>query len=409
MFRFVHTADLHLDSPLRSLALRDPALGDLVATASRTVLARIVDLCLAERADALLIAGDLFDGAVRSMKTAAFVVAQMERLAAGGVRVLMIRGNHDAESTVARELPMPPNVQVFDGRGGTERLAGGAVAVHGVSFAGRHAPESLLPKYPAPVPGAFNIGLLHTSLAGAEGHDPYAPCTAADLTAQGYDYWALGHVHVRAVHGERPWIVMPGMPQGRDIGEAGDRSVTLVTLDGGQATVAERPVSVVAFRRAGVDLTGVEDWRAALDRIGAALAGARGAADHAVVRLRLSGDTPLAWRLKRDADLLEAQAAEAARALGTVWLEGIEDRTVPPAAESGSDPRRDLVALMQALAGDAGFAAKAGALLEDLAGDLPPEVRPVLGTDAAARATVAARLAAEGIDIVAARLIGGDA
>src|SRR6056297_2880105 len=123
MFRFVHTADLHLDAPLRSLALKDEDLADLVGNATRRALERIVDLCLEEDVNALLIAGDLYDGDMRSMKTAAFLVTQMERLDEAGIAVFMIRGNHDAESVLTRELDLPANVHVFTGHGGTVELA----------------------------------------------------------------------------------------------------------------------------------------------------------------------------------------------------------------------------------------------------------------------------------------------
>ena len=219
MFRFIHTADLHLDAPLKSLALKDDDLAELVGNATRRALERIVDLCIEEEVDALLIAGDLYDGDMRSMKTAAFLVSEMERLNAAGIAVFMIRGNHDAESVLTRELEFSSNVHVFTGHGGTEELSAKGVAIHGVSFAKPQAPESLLPKYKAPISGLFNIGLLHTSLAGAAGHDTYAPCSANDLIAHGFDYWALGHVHIRQVHSEKPHVVMPGMPQGRDIGK----------------------------------------------------------------------------------------------------------------------------------------------------------------------------------------------
>ncbi|MEO9781613.1 MAG: DNA repair exonuclease [Sedimentitalea sp.] len=175
MFRLIHTADLHLDAPLKSLALKDEELSELVGNATRRALERIVELCLEERVDTLLISGDLYDGDMRSMKTAAFLVSQMERLNEAGISVYVIRGNHDAESVLTRELELPPNVEVFSGHGGTVELPEYGVAIHGVSFAKPQAPESLLPRYRAPVPGLFNIGLLHTSLAGAAGHDTCGP------------------------------------------------------------------------------------------------------------------------------------------------------------------------------------------------------------------------------------------
>ena len=59
-FRVIHTADIHLDSPLRSLAMRQEGLAELIGDATRLAFTRVVDLCLEERVDALLIAGDLY-------------------------------------------------------------------------------------------------------------------------------------------------------------------------------------------------------------------------------------------------------------------------------------------------------------------------------------------------------------
>lgn len=216
-FRFVHTADIHLDSPLRSLALRNPELAELVGDASRQAFITIIDLCLAERVDALVIAGDLYDGDQTSMKTARFLATQMARLHQAGVRVYMIRGNHDAMSRITKQLVLPDTVTIFGGRCQSliQPGAGIDVAFHGLSFASPKAPESLLPKYAAPQEGAANIGIMHTSLAGSPGHDVYAPCSLADLHGHGFDYWALGHIHVRQVYSGASTLVMPGMASQR--------------------------------------------------------------------------------------------------------------------------------------------------------------------------------------------------
>src|SRR5450631_319595 len=115
-YRFVHSADVHLDSPLRSLALRDPRLAEFVGNASRQVFSRIVDLCLDEQVNALLLAGDLYDGDQTSMKTARFLAEQIRRLHEAGIRVFVIRGNHDALSKITKELTFPDSVTVFGGR-----------------------------------------------------------------------------------------------------------------------------------------------------------------------------------------------------------------------------------------------------------------------------------------------------
>ncbi len=102
-----------------------------------------------------MIAGDLYDGEQTSMKTARFLADQLRRLDEAGVRTFVIRGNHDAESRITRELTLPDSVKVFAGRAEAVPLSRGAleVAVHGVSFAQKHAPESLVPKFRPPVPG----------------------------------------------------------------------------------------------------------------------------------------------------------------------------------------------------------------------------------------------------------------
>ena len=342
--RFVHTADLHLDSPLRSLATRDASLAHAVRTASRTALTRTVDLCIDEAVDALVIAGDLYDGDQRSMHTAAALTREMRRLHEAGVPVYVVRGNHDARSRITRELALPDNVHGYDGRGGTHALDDGRAAFHGVSFTKAHAPESLVSKFRAPRPDAWNVGLLHTSLAGAEGHDVYAPCAVADLEARGYDYWALGHVHVRAVHRDHaPAIVMSGNPQGRDMGEHGARSVTLVALDEAAGTRLEtRTVGPARFERIALDAAGVDDWQALVRLCEDALVGRREALDEEqlICRIELVGSSPLAWRAARDTDVLEELLRDTAGGLDGTWIDRVRSSLRAPTA-AGSGPGSD--------------------------------------------------------------------
>lgn len=416
-FRFVHTADIHLDSPLRSLALRDRDLEALIDGATRRAFENIIELCLEEQVDALMIAGDLYDDGQTSMKTALFLAAQLKRLDDEGIRTFIVRGNHDAESRITRELVLPEGVKVFGGWGEAveiERPRGALpVAVHGVSFAKPKAPDSLVPKLKPPVAGAFNIGLLHTSLGGAPGHDPYAPCAVGDLVDHGFDYWCLGHVHKREVHHENPHVVMPGMPQGRYIDEAGPKSATLVDVkDDGAVECTERPVNVAQFERVSVDLSGVDDRRDMADRIGAALERERGRvdADHLVVRLELCGATPLDWRLRRDPDLAKAEAESRASGSRT-WIEKIELETVPEEADAPSaGPVAELAAAMSELAADPEF--------RQTEKDLTDEIEKALqslpgggawdafGATEADRAETLARLAAEGRRAVVAHLRG---
>jgi len=413
-FRFVHAADIHLDSPLRSLALRDPELADLIGNATRQAFTGIIDLCLAEEVDALFLAGDLYDGDQTSMKTARYFANQLHRLDQAGIRVLIVRGNHDALSRITKELVLPDSVKVFSGRAEAIPVEGAAgeprVVIHGLSFAQPHAPDSLLGRYKPPIEGAVNVGILHTSLAGAPGHDPYAPCSVADLRATGFRYWALGHVHKRFVADGPCTIVMPGNPQGRDINEAGARSVTLGTIaDDGSIRIEERRTSVAQFERTVVDAGGLADWRELIATIAKALEKTRAsvAAGHLVVRLQIVGKTPLAWHMRSDLDLLRTEVEHRAAATGACSVEKLEIDCQPPDVSpvSPSDPIAELRRLIESeIVGSDAFQQDAIEIGEELRGQLPQECRHLFGADEAGLKSFVLSLAQEGADDVLARL-----
>lgn len=380
----------------------------------------MVDLCLDEQVDALLLSGDLYDGEQTSMKTARFLADQIRKLHEANIKVFVIRGNHDALSRITKELTFPNSVKVFGGLAAAvpmERERGAIpVAIHGISFAQPHAPESLLARFKPPIEGAVNIGLLHTSLDGSPGHDPYAPCGLAELQAAGFRYWALGHIHQRATVEGAATVVMPGMPQGRDINEAGAKSVTLATvMDDGSIVLEERLTSIAQFERVTVDLGGIEDWRDMVGALGRALGQVRDgvASEHLVARLRLTGATPLAWRLRRDRDLLRTEAEDQAAALGKSWIDKVEVDCRPPgtiqdmSAPGDADPLEELRRLMGEVTQDDAYRAEIAAIAEELRAQLPVECRSLLGADADTFDATLAEAAREGIDEVLARLKAG--
>lgn len=418
-YRFVHAADIHLDSPLRSLALRNPALAELISNASRQVFVRIVDLCLEERVQALMLTGDLYDGEQTSMKTARFLADQLRRLHEADIKVFVIRGNHDALSKITQELILPESVHLFSGRAEAVEVARDRselpIMVHGLSFAKPHAPESLLIKYRPPVEDAINIGLMHTSLDGSPGHDVYAPCSTSELASSGFRYWALGHIHKRSVIKGACSIVMPGIPQGRDVGESGPKSVTLVdVLDDGSIVVGERFVSVAQFERVGVDATGATTWSELAGLIEKALgdAAASLASDHLVARLTISGVTPLAWTVRRDADLLRTEAESRASAMGNVWIDKLETDCRRPSAEGAgdsADPVEELRKMMNDdVVGSAHFKVEAEDIVGDLLAQLPPESRRALAPDDAAFARLVEELSEQCTEEVLAKLAAAD-
>lgn len=324
-FRFVHTADLHLDSPLKSLALRDSKLRNLIDGATRRTLSRLVDVCIDESVDALIIAGDLYDGQQKSIKTGAALSSEMRRLAASNIPVFLIKGNHDARSELTRDLQLPDNVHYFDGRGTPFEL-GDHAAIHGVSFAKPHCHDSLYPKYRPAIADRYNIGIMHTSLAGSDAHDAYAPCSVEELKSHGYDYWALGHIHKRQVYAEHPAVVMPGIPQGRDIGESGPRSITLVTLDGNNPPLLEtRAIHTAEFQRVSVKIDTAMDWTAIIDATDSSLVQARKGchAEHLIARPVLDGESALYFELVDGRERMLEELRYRCESHDNIWIEKI--------------------------------------------------------------------------------------
>ena len=230
--KFIHTADIHLDSPLVGLAAYQDAPVQQLRTVTRDAFSRLVDAAIGEEVDFMVIAGDLYDGSWKDYNTGHYFCREMGRLNKAKIPVYLLYGNHDSESEMTKKLSLPSNVNVFESRKpSTYRIETLKVALHGRSYREAATFENLASSYPEPIAGWLNIGVLHTALGGYAAHQPYAPCSLDELTVKGYDYWALGHVHEHAILQKDPWIVYPGNLQGRHIREIGERGAVLVTAD----------------------------------------------------------------------------------------------------------------------------------------------------------------------------------
>lgn len=231
--KFIHAADLHIDSPLRGLDAHDGAPVEQLRSATRRAFVALVDLAIEQRVALVVLAGDIYDGNWTDFRTGLFFREQLRRLVDAGIRVFIARGNHDAESQITKQLPQVDGVHVFSHEEcETVTLDDLGVAVHGYSFPSRAVSEDVVPRYPQAIAGVFNIGVLHTSLTGRIGHDTYAPTTVEALCSKGYDYFALGHVHAREIVREaHPRIVYPGNLQGRKASETGPKGCELITID----------------------------------------------------------------------------------------------------------------------------------------------------------------------------------
>ena len=419
--RFIHCADLHLDSPLRGLERYDGAPAQEMRDATRRAFANVIELTLEREADFLLIAGDIFDGDWQDFNTGLFFADQLRRLADANVPVFIVRGNHDALSKISKSVTLPRNTQVFkSGKAMTlidERLG---IAIHGQSFATGAVTDDLAAGYPAPRKGLLNIGLLHTALAGREGHEPYAPTTAERLAEKGYHYWALGHVHSQEIVSRAPWIVFPGNTQGRHAREMGPKGCMVVegTAEDGIASVEFVSTDVARWAHLTIDATDIaafDDLQEAVQRavrLAVADAGDRVLA----LRLTIEGRTSLHARLMANPESLRAEACawlnEASG--GSAWLEKLRLRVSAPldlaALAARDDPFGWLVRKLDDLATNpAELTRLTGLALSGLEAKMPMELRerdPLLAPSSAELQTDA--LAAARERLLAAISLGGE-
>lgn len=355
VFRFLHAADVHLDSRLVGLSAYQGAPVELLRTATRRAFSALIDRALEERVDFVVIAGDLYDGDWRDFNTGLYFVGEMRRLAQAGVPVFVAHGNHDADSEITRQLTLPENVTVFAARKPqTHRLDALRVALHGQSFREAATTDNLAVGYPDAVPGWFNVGVLHTAMEGHAAHASYAPCALAELQAKGYDYWALGHVHEHRIVCQAPWVVYPGNLQGRSVRELGPRGAVLVEVAEGEVTVQRLLVDAVRWQHLELDVSGAGTLAEVLTRAAAALQDL--AADPArrgpvAVRLTLVGAAAAHGELFGDEARLRAELIALASGFGdeTLWLEKIRVRTTPALDAAAIKARADAVAELQIL------------------------------------------------------------
>ncbi|QOG23220.1 metallophosphoesterase family protein [Bradyrhizobium sp. SEMIA] len=380
-FQFIHTGDIHLDSPLKGVSGQEGAAAERIRTATRTAFEDLVSGAIEEQVAFMIIAGDLYDGDWRDFQTGLFFVRQMGRLRAANIPVFVLHGNHDAESQITRRLTLPDNVQVFGYRKPqTFELEGCRVALHGQSFRVPATTDNLAAAYPPPLKGCFNIGVLHTALGGVNGpHQNYAPCSLDELLNKGYDYWALAHVHQASVLHENPHVVFCGNLQGRHIRETGPKSAYLNTVqDGVLQSIEPLHTDVVRWAQIDVPVGACAQFGDVVDEIKYKIDAATRNAEGRLLacRIQLTGASALHGELLASETQLLAEARAASLALGEeiAWIASVTNVTQPASTMSGAmdqEALNDLNVLLSQAAGDSELQAQIANELGELIRKLP--------------------------------------
>lgn len=251
LVKFIHAADLHLDSPFKSRTKMPASILEILMESTYRSVTRMVDFAITERVDFILISGDVFDQSNRSLKSEIFLKNQFNRLKDKGIFVYMIHGNHDPLSS-GFKTNWPENVAVFRENVETYEMMssqGERVYLHGFSYLLDESYENKLDEYPTNTDNrGIHIGLLHGTYAKTDNDvKRYTEFNLEALNNKLYHYWALGHIHVRQQLADLPLIHYSGNIQGRHKNETGEKGFLLVQGDDISLNTQFVPVQEVVF------------------------------------------------------------------------------------------------------------------------------------------------------------------
>jgi len=300
--RFIHTADLHLDTPFKGLSRWNSDLAKKLKDATFKSFKNIIDLCSDRRVDFLIISGDIFDSENKSLTAQLRFVTELKSLSGKGIPVYFTCGNHDHLKSWLDSVDLPENVHRFDSSGvqfQTFKKGDAAIAdIHGISFNEKAVSRNLAAEFRlAPDPAPISIAVLHGTIGNPGPHENYAPFSREDVTGKGFDYWALGHIHKkRVISASNPAIFYPGNPQGRDFGEQGEKGCYLVEISESHDPVVEFiPSQVIRFENLEIDMSAVGKIESLQDKINEALEKVENYNEYVnyILRINLTGRTGL--------------------------------------------------------------------------------------------------------------------
>ena len=346
-FRFLHAADLHLDSPFQELGRAAPWLRPVLQDASLRAFERLLDLAVDQSVDLVVWAGDVFDHGAPSLRAQLALRDGIARLGERGVPVFWAHGNHDPYNALAVDIGWPSNLTRFP----AGRVAHATVLdredpsrtlceIYGVSYPDARVSESYVEEFERDDQAPWAMAVLHGNIGGQPGHDNYAPARLADLAARDFDYWALGHIHHRAILSQDPWVVYPGNLQGRHPREDGPKGAMVGAVDeDGAVQLAFHPLAPIAWRTLTLDVTGEVYVDRVEERLAEALGdrSAPGGEEGTLVRVELTGRSALARLGPEDWVVIADRLSDGEGRPGFVFVESIVSHLSRPLAPDPPD------------------------------------------------------------------------
>lgn len=377
MLRFIHCADLHIDSPFKGMRNTGEDAARELYEAPFKAFSNAVDLAISEEVDFIIIAGDAFDSKEKSLSARLHFHEQLMRLRNKNIKCFYCCGNHDPLDAIARETTLPDNCIRF-GSGKVECFRfekdGEAADIYGISFGSAAVSENLALRFQRRDMSVPAIAVLHCNV-GSTAHEPYAPAALDDLRAVGMDYWALGHVHSHSVLSKAaPAIVYPGCIQGCSPRETGVHGCCLVSIgDDFAADIEFHPLDVIRFKELEVLVDSCDDILDIISTLISALEDSASLSDGrgSVFRVSLTGNSSLDRELRKggcvDSILREARE-RLAHLHPLVWLDRISLMTAGEydleELRKGEDFTSELISIYDALCADEDIAAQLGTDLE---------------------------------------------
>lgn len=299
--RFIHCADLHIDSPFKGLSEVHPDLKSIVCQSTYLSFKHMVELAIKEAVDCVLVSGDIYNSADKSLHAQIRFRNELQRLSDAGIPSFIVYGNHDPLDSWSATLIWPEKAIIFGGDdvGHHSLVREGKIVAHiyGISFRTRDIYDNLSLLFEHKDDGVPVIGLLHSNIGKNTGHKPYAPASMEDLSSKVMDYWALGHIHNHIILKENnPVIVYPGNSQAINANETGAKGCCLVTLyHGGECDIEFVPTDVFRYKSASLDISNISTHDAVMNSIKEKCENILDEMDgrHAIIRLSLAGRTNL--------------------------------------------------------------------------------------------------------------------